>query len=60
MNTGGLSGIVTVNDLLEQLVGDFDEEGTEEEAAPEVERVDSQTWRIQGQRLWMRWPRSWG
>lgn len=45
---GGLSGIVTVNDLLEQLVGDFDEEGTEEEAAPEVERVDSQTWRIQG------------
>ena len=32
---GGLSGIVTVNDLLEQLVGDFDEEGTEEEAADE-------------------------
>lgn len=45
---GGLSGIVTINDLLEQLVGDFDDEGTAEEEAPEVERVDSQTWRIQG------------
>ena len=38
---GGLSGIVTINDLLEQLVGDFDDEGTTEEEAPEVERVDS-------------------
>lgn len=45
---GGLSGIVTINDLLEQLVGDFNEEITEADTVPEIEKVDSQTWRIRG------------
>ncbi len=45
---GGLSGIVTINDLLEQLVGDFDDEEAEAELEPEIERLDSQTWRIRG------------
>ena len=45
---GGLSGIVTINDLLEQLVGDFDDEAVEDNSGPEIERVDSHTWRIQG------------
>ena len=45
---GGLSGIVTINDLLEQLVGDFDDEAVEDNSGPEIERVDSHTWRIRG------------
>src|SRR5690606_29075276 len=44
---GGMSGIITMNDLLEQLVGDLDEDSDVEEAPP-IERIDSQTWRIRG------------
>ena len=43
---GGLSGIITIYDLLEQLVGDFDDESVGQ--APEIEQVDGHTWRIQG------------
>lgn len=45
---GGMTGIVTMNDLLEQIVGDLDEEPTPEEEEPEIEKIDSNTWKIQG------------
>lgn len=45
---GGMTGIVTMNDLLEQIVGDLDEEPTPEEEEPEIEKIDSSTWKIQG------------
>ena len=45
---GGISGIVTMNDLVGQLVGDFDDEDDAEVEAPEIERLDSKTWKIQG------------
>ncbi|WP_369281976.1 hemolysin family protein [Oscillibacter sp. GMB15532] len=45
---GGMSGIVTMNDLLEQLVGDLDDDMSEPPEAPLIERIDSKTWRIQG------------
>ena len=45
---GGMTGIVTMNDLLEQIVGDLDEEPTPEEEEPEIEKIDSLTWKIQG------------
>ncbi|MEA4971571.1 hypothetical protein SDC9_80442 [bioreactor metagenome] len=45
---GGMNGIVTMNDLLEQLVGDLEEEPTPEEEEPDVEKIDSKTWKIQG------------
>ena len=45
---GGMTGIVTMNDLLEQIVGDLDEEPTPEEEEPEIEKLDSKTWKIQG------------
>ncbi len=45
---GGLTGIVTMNDLLEQLVGDLEEEPTPEEEEPDIEKIDSKTWKIQG------------
>lgn len=45
---GGMTGIVTMNDLLEQIVGDLDEEPTSEEEEPDIEKIDSKTWKIQG------------
>ncbi len=45
---GGMSGIVTMSDLLEQLVGDLDDDITEAPEAPLIERIDSKTWNIQG------------
>ncbi|AGC68615.1 hypothetical protein Cst_c16290 [Thermoclostridium stercorarium subsp. stercorarium DSM 8532] len=46
---GGMSGIITIKDLLEQIVGDFDDDETsQEEPKPLIERVDSRTWKING------------
>jgi putative hemolysin len=42
---GGMSGIVTINDLLEALVGDFDDGGPER---PLIEKLDTRQWRIHG------------
>ncbi len=44
---GGMSGIVTMNDLVQQLVGDFDDCQAEDSSA-EIERLDSGTWKIKG------------
>lgn len=44
---GGMSGIVTMNDLVQQLVGDFDGDGKDCDEG-EIERVDSHTWKIKG------------
>ncbi len=43
---GGMSGIVTMNDLIEQLVGDLGDEGQNDE--PEMEQIDENTWKIHG------------
>ena len=46
---GGMVGIVTLNDLIEQLVGDLGEDTPEEEAAePHVEQLDENLWAILG------------
>ncbi|MBR6825373.1 MAG: HlyC/CorC family transporter [Oscillospiraceae bacterium] len=46
---GGMEGIVTLNDLVEQLVGDLGEDTPEEAAAvPHVEQMDGNTWAIIG------------
>ncbi len=45
---GGTAGIVTMNDLLEQLVGDLETEPTEEEQRVEIEQLDDTTWKILG------------
>lgn len=44
---GGMCGIVTVTDLVEQLVGDFDDDETAHNE-PEIERLDSKSWKISG------------
>lgn len=45
---GGMSGIVTMNDLLEQLVGDLDDADSEIREEPDIVPLDSGTWRIRG------------
>ncbi len=45
---GGMMGIVTMNDLLQQLVGDIADRETAEYEEPEIEKVDENTWIIQG------------
>lgn len=45
---GGMNGIITMNDLLEQLVGDLEDDASIPEEPLMMERVDSQTWKIQG------------
>ena len=45
---GGMSGIVTMNDLLEQLVGELEDDISVPEEEPLIEAIDSNTWRIRG------------
>ena len=45
---GGMTGIVTINDLIEQLVGDLGDDEPEQHEQPEIEQIDSETWRIRG------------
>jgi len=45
---GGMAGIITINDLLEQLVGNLDDDTTVPVEPPMIERIDSKTWKIQG------------
>lgn len=45
---GGTTGIVTINDLIEQLVGNFDDEDIKENQEAAIEPLDSNTWKISG------------
>ncbi len=45
---GGTRGIVTMNDLLEQIVGDLESEDEGEIKEPDIEQVDERTWKIKG------------
>ena len=47
---GGMSGIVTINDLVEQLVGDLGDDNTSVEEVP-IRKIDEDTWEIQGNAL---------
>lgn len=45
---GGMSGIVTMNDLVEQLVGDLGNDEFEQEEIPQIEQIESKKWKIHG------------
>ena len=45
---GGVSGIVTMNDLLEQIVGDLNVDPEEEDEAPEFEQLEENKWAVRG------------
>ena len=42
-----MNGIITINDLLEELVGDLDDDASLP-IEPPIERIDSHTWKIKG------------
>ena len=45
---GGMSGIITMNDLIEQLVGDLGDNQIPENEIKPIEQLDSNTWKIHG------------
>ncbi len=45
---GGFVGIVTMNDILEQLVGDLEDDATQPVEEAEIKAIDSNTWEIKG------------
>ncbi len=45
---GGVAGIVTMTDLLSQIMGDFDDDPDEEDIRPDIEKVSEDTWLIKG------------
>lgn len=45
---GGFAGIVTMTDLLSQIMGDFDDDPDEDSARPDIEAVSEDTWVIRG------------
>lgn len=45
---GGMTGIISMNDLLEQLVGDLEDDDSISVEPPLIERIDSGTWKILG------------
>lgn len=44
---GGMVGIVTMNDLIEEILGDFTDD-SEENYVPDIVEIDSETWKIHG------------
>lgn len=46
---GGMTGIVTINDLVEQLVGNLVEEDICQNTTPLIEAMDSGVWKIRGE-----------
>lgn len=45
---GGIVGIVTINDLVEQLVGDLGDDEPSDNDIPPIEQIDSRTWKLRG------------
>lgn len=45
-NYGGMQGVITIIDLLEQVIGDFDDDPDDEDDSfdSSIERIDSKTW----------------
>ena len=45
---GGMDGIVTMNDLLEEIVGDLEDDALAPKAEPLIEKINKNTWKIKG------------
>lgn len=44
----GMIGIITMNDLVQQLVGDFGDDDDDDDGKLPIEQIDSGTWKIHG------------
>lgn len=45
---GGVGGVITISDLLEELVGDLEDDLTLPPEDPMIETIDTNTWKIRG------------
>jgi putative hemolysin len=45
---GGVSGIVTIKDLIEELVGDLEDDVSEEETAEAIIQLEDDLWQVEG------------
>lgn len=45
---GGMTGIITLNDLVEQLVGDLGDDSKRTPQKKQIEQINSKTWKISG------------
>lgn len=45
---GGMNGIITMFDLIEELVGDLGDGESQENQQPMIEQIDENTWRVHG------------
>ena len=45
---GGMSGIITIKDLIEELVGDLEDDETEEEIAEAIVALEENVWQVEG------------
>lgn len=45
---GGMSGVITMNDLLEQIVGNLDDDYSNPKKPPLIETIGNNTWKIKG------------
>ena len=45
---GGMSGIITIKDLIEELVGDLEDDLPEEETVEEIVSLEENIWQVKG------------
>jgi len=45
---GGMSGVITMNDLLEQIVGNLDDDYSNPKKPPLIQKIDTNTWEVKG------------
>ena len=45
---GGMSGIVTIKDLIEELVGDLEDDEPEEEEVIDIQQLEENLWKVDG------------
>ena len=45
---GGMSGIITLKDLIEELVGDLEDDVTEEESTEPIVQLEENVWQVEG------------